>query len=116
MRILVLAQRVPFPPHRGDKIATYHYVRHLARRHEVAVACLADGKSDLDNVAGLKPGIAYGESDEVGYAAGKDPVTVHDLHATMLRLLGMGRRADDRMLDTAGVSPRRRHAEPAMAK
>jgi polysaccharide biosynthesis protein PslH len=55
MRILVLAQRVPYPPHRGDKIATYHYVRHLARRHEVAVACLADGRADLDNVAGLAP-------------------------------------------------------------
>jgi sugar transferase (PEP-CTERM/EpsH1 system associated) len=55
MRILLLAQRVPFPPHRGDKIATYHYVRHLARRHDVAVACLADGKRDLDNVAGLAP-------------------------------------------------------------
>ncbi|HEY1379578.1 MAG TPA: TIGR03087 family PEP-CTERM/XrtA system glycosyltransferase [Gemmataceae bacterium] len=53
MRILLLAQRVPYPPHRGDKIATYHYVRHLARRHAVAVACLADGRADLDNVAGL---------------------------------------------------------------
>ena len=53
MRILVLAQRVPYPPHRGDKIATYHYIRHLARRHDVAVACLADGRADLGNVAGL---------------------------------------------------------------
>lgn len=33
----------------------YYYIRHLARRHEVAVACLADGKADLDNVAGLAP-------------------------------------------------------------
>jgi sugar transferase (PEP-CTERM/EpsH1 system associated) len=55
MRILVVAQRVPFPPNRGDKIATYHYVRHLARRHEVSVACLADGERDLDNAAGLAP-------------------------------------------------------------
>src|SRR5438552_14558701 len=55
MRILFLAQRVPYPPHRGDKIATYHYIRHLARRHEVAVACLADGRADLENVAGLAP-------------------------------------------------------------
>jgi sugar transferase (PEP-CTERM/EpsH1 system associated) len=53
MRILVVAQRVPYPPNRGDKIATYHYVRHLARRHDVTVACLADGKRDLENVAGL---------------------------------------------------------------
>jgi sugar transferase (PEP-CTERM/EpsH1 system associated) len=55
MRILFLAQRVPFPPDRGDKIATYHYVRHLARRHEVSVACLADGPPDLENVAELRP-------------------------------------------------------------
>jgi sugar transferase (PEP-CTERM/EpsH1 system associated) len=53
MRILYLAQRVPYPPDRGDKITTYHEVRHLARRHEVAVACLADGEADLANVAPL---------------------------------------------------------------
>jgi sugar transferase (PEP-CTERM/EpsH1 system associated) len=53
MRILYLAQRVPYPPDRGDKIRTYNEIRHLARRHEVAVACLADGPEDLDNVAGL---------------------------------------------------------------
>lgn len=53
MRILYLAQRVPFPPTRGDKILTFHQIRHLAREHDVAVACLADGAADLDNVAGL---------------------------------------------------------------
>lgn len=55
MRILYLAQRVPYPPNRGDKITTYHTIRHLARRHEVAVACLADGEEDLSNLAGLQP-------------------------------------------------------------
>jgi sugar transferase (PEP-CTERM/EpsH1 system associated) len=55
MRILFLAQRVPYPPNRGDKIPTYHYVRHLARAHAVTVACLADGAADLANVAGLEP-------------------------------------------------------------
>jgi sugar transferase (PEP-CTERM/EpsH1 system associated) len=55
MRILYLCQRVPYPPQRGDKIATYHQIRHLARNHEVAVACLADGKEDLINVTGLSP-------------------------------------------------------------
>lgn len=53
MRILYLAQRVPYPPDRGDKIATYHHIRHLARHHEVAIACLADGVDDLANTAGL---------------------------------------------------------------
>jgi hypothetical protein len=39
--------------------------------------------------AGIKGGVSYGETDEIGYRAAKDPVTVHDLHATMLHLLGM---------------------------
>jgi uncharacterized protein DUF1501 len=38
---------------------------------------------------GIKPGISHGETDELGYAAVKDVVTVHDIHATMLHLLGI---------------------------
>ena len=38
---------------------------------------------------GIKPGISYGETDEFGYYAVKDKVEIHDLHATMLHLLGM---------------------------
>jgi uncharacterized protein (DUF1501 family) len=37
---------------------------------------------------GLKPGLLLGESDEFGFNAVKDPVHVHDLHATLLYLLG----------------------------
>jgi len=39
--------------------------------------------------AGIKGGVSYGETDEIGYRAAVNPVTVHDLHATMLHLLGM---------------------------
>jgi uncharacterized protein (DUF1501 family) len=38
---------------------------------------------------GIKPGIVYGSTDELGYAAIENPIDVHDLHATMLRLLGI---------------------------
>ena len=38
---------------------------------------------------GAKPGISYGESDDFGYNVAKDPVHIHDLHATMLHLLGI---------------------------
>jgi sugar transferase (PEP-CTERM/EpsH1 system associated) len=55
MRILFLAQRVPYPPNRGDKIPNCHYIRHLAREHEIVVACLADGANDLENRNGLAP-------------------------------------------------------------
>jgi arylsulfatase A-like enzyme len=39
--------------------------------------------------AGLKPGIGFGRSDEVGYLPVEDPVSVYDVHATILHLLGL---------------------------
>jgi uncharacterized protein (DUF1501 family) len=38
---------------------------------------------------GIKPGMTYGATDELGYNAVENVVHVHDLHATMLHLLGM---------------------------
>ena len=38
--------------------------------------------------AGVKRGFSFGATDEFGYRAIQDPVHVHDLHATMLHLLG----------------------------
>lgn len=38
---------------------------------------------------GIKGGISYGATDEIGYKAVENRVSVHDLHATMLHLLGM---------------------------
>jgi hypothetical protein len=38
---------------------------------------------------GVKPGTVYGESDELGMNVAENPVHVHDLHATILHLLGL---------------------------
>ncbi|QEL18937.1 DUF1501 domain-containing protein [Limnoglobus roseus] len=38
---------------------------------------------------GIKPGISYGATDEYGYYSVADKVHFHDLHATMLHLLGL---------------------------
>ncbi len=38
---------------------------------------------------GIKPGLALGATDELGYNVAQDPVHVHDLHATLLHLLGI---------------------------
>ena len=38
---------------------------------------------------GVKPGIAYGATDDYGYFAQEDKVHIHDLHATILHLLGL---------------------------
>jgi hypothetical protein len=39
--------------------------------------------------AGVKPGVAYGATDEFGHKAAVDKVHIHDLHATWLHLLGV---------------------------
>jgi hypothetical protein len=38
---------------------------------------------------GIKGGISYGESDETGHEVGKDPVSVKQLHATILNQMGI---------------------------
>jgi hypothetical protein len=59
---------------------------------------------------GVKPGISYGETDEFGYNAVVDRVSVHDLNATALHLLGIDHKKltyrfqgrDFRLTDVAG--------------
>ena len=59
---------------------------------------------------GVKPGTSYGATDDYGYYASVDKVHVHDLHATMLHLLGMDHKRltyrvqgrDFRLTDIAG--------------
>jgi uncharacterized protein (DUF1501 family) len=41
---------------------------------------------------GVKPGFVYGATDELGYRSVENVVSVHDLHATMLYLMGIDHR------------------------
>ena len=60
--------------------------------------------------AGVKPGSVYGESDDYGINVGNNPVHVHDLHATILHLMGLDHERltyrhsgrDYRLTDVAG--------------
>ena len=59
---------------------------------------------------GVKPGFSYGATDEYGFYALEDKVHVHDLHATILALLGVDHERltyrdagrDFRLTDVAG--------------
>jgi hypothetical protein len=59
---------------------------------------------------GVKPGFCYGATDELGYNAVENVMPVHDLHATMLHLLGIDHRRltfrfqgrDFRLTDVSG--------------
>ena len=60
---------------------------------------------------GVKGGLAYGATDEFGYNAIENRVHVHDLHATILHLMGLDHKKltyrysgrDFRLTDVAGV-------------
>jgi uncharacterized protein (DUF1501 family) len=41
---------------------------------------------------GIKPGITIGETDQIGYRVVADKVDVHDVHATLLHLMGIDHR------------------------
>jgi hypothetical protein len=60
---------------------------------------------------GVKGGLAYGKSDDIGFAAVENRMHVHDLHATMLHLMGIDHEKltyrysgrDFRLTDVSGV-------------
>jgi sugar transferase (PEP-CTERM/EpsH1 system associated) len=62
--LLFLAHRIPFPPDRGDKIRSFHELKHLAGLGRVHLACFADDEADAANLAGLRDAIgpALGEA------------------------------------------------------
>jgi len=39
--------------------------------------------------AGIRPGVSYGQTDEIGFKAVQDVSSIHDLNATILHLLGL---------------------------
>ncbi len=41
-RVLMLTHRLPYPPDRGDRIRSYHLLKHLSRHFDLAVACVSD--------------------------------------------------------------------------
>ncbi|MBA4064447.1 MAG: DUF1501 domain-containing protein [Isosphaera sp.] len=68
--------RTPFTQSAGDVVGT-------GRDHnKYGFSCWLAG-------AGLKPGLAFGATDEVGWKAAEHPVAWHDFHATVLHLLGI---------------------------
>lgn len=44
--LLFLAHRIPYPPNKGDKIRSWHMLRHLAQRYRVHLGCFVDDPAD----------------------------------------------------------------------
>jgi polysaccharide biosynthesis protein PslH len=54
MRLLVVLSRVPYPLEKGDKLRAYHFIRRLARTHEVELFCLSDGPTKEEHLEHLR--------------------------------------------------------------
>ena len=52
--ILFLAHRIPYPPDRGDKIRSWHILKHLSGLACVHLACFADGEADAAHLPALR--------------------------------------------------------------
>lgn len=70
--------RTPMRENRGGKVAPYNGRDHHG---EAFTMWMAGG--------GVKPGMVYGETDEIGYYGVNERVHVHDLQATILNQMGM---------------------------
>ena len=53
MKILFLSLRCPYPPHRGDRIRSYNFIKQLSKRHAVTLVYFAESESDIESAEHL---------------------------------------------------------------
>ncbi|MHB1175905.1 MAG: TIGR03087 family PEP-CTERM/XrtA system glycosyltransferase [Sulfuriferula sp.] len=52
--LLFLAHRIPYPPNKGDKIRSYHLLKHLTERYRVHLGCFVDDQEDWQYTSHLQ--------------------------------------------------------------
>ncbi|WP_332740848.1 TIGR03087 family PEP-CTERM/XrtA system glycosyltransferase [Hydrogenophaga sp.] len=52
--LLYLVHRLPYPPNKGDKVRSYHLLRHLLQRHRVFLGTFMDDPDDEQHLSTLK--------------------------------------------------------------
>jgi sugar transferase (PEP-CTERM/EpsH1 system associated) len=53
--LLFLAHRIPFPPNKGDKIRSFHLLRHLGTRYDIHLGAFVDDPDDWQYQDALQP-------------------------------------------------------------
>ncbi len=80
--VLYLTHRIPYPPNKGDKVRSYHFLKYLSARYRVHLATFVDDADDWRHVETVRK--LCGES----HFAGLNPIT-----ARIRSLTGLLRRA-----------------------
>ena len=76
--LLFLAHRIPFPPNKGDKIRSFHLLRHLSARYEIHLGAFVDDPDDWQYQDALKP-----------YCASIKLLPLHPRRARLASLVGL---------------------------
>jgi sugar transferase (PEP-CTERM/EpsH1 system associated) len=76
--LLFLAHRIPFPPNKGDKIRSFHLLRHLGARYEIHLGAFVDDPADWQYEDALKP-----------YCASIKLLPLHPRRARLASLVGL---------------------------
>ncbi len=53
--LLMLVQRLPYPPNKGEKIRHFNILKHLAESYDIYLGTLIDDSLDWANIDGLRP-------------------------------------------------------------
>ena len=53
--LLFLCHRIPYPPNKGDKIRSFHFLRALAKRYLISLATFVDDPNDAQYLSALAP-------------------------------------------------------------
>lgn len=53
-KLLLLVHRLPYPPNKGDKVRSFHLLRHLASKHEIYLGTFVDDSGDKQYVSELR--------------------------------------------------------------
>lgn len=76
--LLFLAHRIPFPPNKGDKIRSFHLLRHLSRHYAIHLGAFVDDPQDWQHADALTP-----------YCASVKLVSLHSRRARLGSLSGL---------------------------
>ncbi len=76
--LLYLVHRMPYPPNKGDKVRSYHLLRHLTARHRVFVGTFIDDAADEGHIETLR-----------GLCSGLHVARLHPLRARLASLAGL---------------------------
>jgi polysaccharide biosynthesis protein PslH len=94
--LLLLVQRIPYPPDKGDKIRSYNIVRYFAQRYDVYLGTCIDDPADAQHIEALRAMVRELHVEQISSASGWTHAALHWLGGAPLSFGFFRRRGLDR--------------------